>query len=159
MPRLSASEDHSVARSGRVDAAFPGRPRAAQLSTIFPFEKRDPPMVNVDGERASLATVASALGAIRGPELNWVTGAAASRLILALAWLLVCRRFQRVEAARGHRRTPRAAKAIDECQAQVSCPPSADPGACGQPHRGGQPLSTQDARWAGFPTESLPLMT
>lgn len=54
------------------------------LGELSVGDERDPPLVDADGERVSLATVASALRAIRGKELNWVTGAAASRLILAL---------------------------------------------------------------------------
>lgn len=54
------------------------------LGELSARDERDPPLVDVDGERTSLATVARALGAIRGRELNWVTGAGASRLILAM---------------------------------------------------------------------------
>jgi hypothetical protein len=54
------------------------------LAELSAGDERDPPLVHADGERTSLATVARALRAIRGRELNWVTGAAMSHLILAL---------------------------------------------------------------------------
>jgi hypothetical protein len=54
------------------------------LAELTAGDDRDPPLVDADGERVSLATVARALRAIPGRELNWVTGAAVSRLILAL---------------------------------------------------------------------------
>jgi len=54
------------------------------LGELSNGDERDPPLAYADGNPASLTTVASALRGIRGAELNWVTGAAVSRLIGAL---------------------------------------------------------------------------
>jgi hypothetical protein len=48
-------------------------------------DERDPPQLDIDGESVYPTRVAQALRSIRGSEVNWVTGAAASRLIVALA--------------------------------------------------------------------------
>jgi hypothetical protein len=54
------------------------------LGEIAIGDERDPPLVYADGNRASLTAAAGALRGIRGAELNWVTGAAVSRLICAV---------------------------------------------------------------------------
>ena len=54
------------------------------LGELAAGDERDPPLVYANGTRASLAPVAAALRVIRGKELNWVTGAAASSLLVAL---------------------------------------------------------------------------